>query len=209
MSSYFMRRDGVLHGPYTFQQLTAAAKSGKLETSDEISRGENGPWTLAAKIPQLAPHLPEPAPAPPPPEENPFEFEEPVVSATPPYRNFNTAKPTPAPKTTVREGMQLSDLFDWKFTHFITPALNQSLYMLITGLLALAALVQLMILEVRLWSFFPKQEMIDRMLTIGAGVIILPLLTFVAWAIVQIVVRNAFEIALVLFRIEENTRRSR
>jgi hypothetical protein len=66
MSSYFMRRDGVLHGPYTFKQLSAAAQSGKLVTSDEISRSENGPWTLAAKIPQLAPHLPEPTNEPEP-----------------------------------------------------------------------------------------------------------------------------------------------
>lgn len=209
MSSYFMRREGVLHGPYTIQQLVAASKSGKLNASDEIGRSQEGPWYQAAKVPQLEPYFPAPVAAPPLPVDPPYAFEVEAAGTTPPFRTYQTAPAKPKAKNTVREGMQFSDLFDWKFTHFITPALNQSLYMLITGILILAALFQLIVLEFSLWTQVSKKEIFDWLIVIGGGFFVIPLAVFLAWAIVQIIVRNAFEIALVLFRIEENTRRSR
>ncbi|MFN6208420.1 MAG: hypothetical protein ACK49R_18480, partial [Planctomycetota bacterium] len=79
----------------------------------------------------------------------------------------------------------------------------------ITGMLIFAALFQLVVLELNFWSQYEKNEFIDWVVVIGGGFFVIPVAIFLAWAIVQIVVRNAFEIALVLFRIEENTRRSR
>ncbi|MFN7772092.1 MAG: DUF4282 domain-containing protein [Planctomycetota bacterium] len=209
MSSYFMRRDGVLHGPYTIQQLVAASKSGKLNASDEIGRSEDGPWYQAAKVPQLEPFFPKPIAAPPLPIDSPSKSEEEAADTAPAFRTYQTTPAKPNAKDPVREGMEFSDLFDWKFTHFITPALNQLLYMLITGMLIFAALFQLVVLELNFWSQYEKNEFIDWVVVIGGGFFVIPVAIFLAWAIVQIVVRNAFEIALVLFRIEENTRRSR
>jgi hypothetical protein len=50
---YFLSRDTKTFGPYTFEQVLAAAKNGKLRKSDKLSAAESGPWFIAGDLPSL------------------------------------------------------------------------------------------------------------------------------------------------------------
>lgn len=49
-SEYWVRRQGKVHGPFTYKQVTGGVKSGKLAASDEVATAQGGPWTPIAKV---------------------------------------------------------------------------------------------------------------------------------------------------------------
>ena len=55
MTSYFINRNGAIHGPFSIPQIEAGVRNGKLSASDKIAPGRDGPWA-ALKMNSLPDH---------------------------------------------------------------------------------------------------------------------------------------------------------
>lgn len=55
MTSYFINRNGAIHGPFSTAQIEAGARNGKLSASDKIAPSRDGPWA-ALKMNSLPDH---------------------------------------------------------------------------------------------------------------------------------------------------------
>lgn len=93
----------------------------------------------------------------------------------------------------------MSDLFDFEFRRFVTPSLVSALYRLWVAVSGLALVVFVFGGLARMTTTqIEFKEFVPFLLAIGAALALFFLLL--------IAVRIALEAALVLFRIEENTR---
>lgn len=44
MTSYFIKRNGAVHGPFSITQIEAGIRNGKLSASDKVAQSRDGPW---------------------------------------------------------------------------------------------------------------------------------------------------------------------
>ena len=190
---------GNVQGPFSQAKLKELAKNGQIDGGWEVAKSNNGPWMKAGRIKGLVfgDRLDEEddwihAPATPPSSTNPPAFGQqanPLLKNVPPVINESV----------------LPGLFDFQFKKFIYPNLVKLVYKIFTWLWAILIILGGVVIELNLiWQFLGLFKG-DFQSALGAlaGLVIFPFVLFLYWLLIQGSVRSAFEIALVLFSIND------
>ena len=190
---------GNVQGPFSQAKLKELAKNGEIAGSWEVAKSNSGPWIKAGRIKGLVFGDSDdeeddwiPAPSTPPSSANPPVFSQqanPLLKNVPPVINESV----------------LPGLFDFQFEKFIYPNLVRLVYKIFTWLWAIFIILVGVVVELNLiWQVlgFFKGDFQAALVAL-AGVVIFPFVLFLYWLLIQGSVRSAFEIALVLFSINE------
>jgi hypothetical protein len=57
-SSWYVRKNGVVHGPASLEDLQQLLRAQQITSNDEAGTSQNGPWQPLAKLPEFAPVRP-------------------------------------------------------------------------------------------------------------------------------------------------------
>ncbi len=187
---------GNVQGPFSQAQLKELAKKGEIDGGWEVAKSNNGPWMKAGRIKGLVFGDNEddwlPAPSTPPSSTSPPAFGQqpnPLLKNVPPVINESI----------------LPGLFDFQFKKFIYPNLIRLVYKIFTWLWAIWIILFGVLIELALiWQVLTIfTGNFQAALAALVGAVIFPFVWFLFWLLMQGSVRSAFEIALVLFSIND------
>lgn len=166
--------------------------------------------------PPSSPAPPPSSPAPPPkerpapaarPEPEPARQEPPAArprpSAPPPSSSPRRAMPSSSGgrDAVIEQAGFFKGLFDFSFTHYVTPQLMKVLYIIVMALIALVVVIMIGAGLLSIVSAFRFQSFLPALMGIGQ-IILAPIIGVLYLAFVRVF----FEVAMVLFSIKDSTK---
>ena len=185
--SWFIRDSFTeqVSGPLSDTKLKSQASSGEITPDTEVSRSAKGPWVSASRVKGLFEvSVPDPLPL----ETDSRSM---TPESMPQLQSQNRRKKKPE-EFIESDASFFHALFDTTFTHFVTPRIIRLIFFLTAFILLPIVLVGAVFA-----AFY------NGGIAVGLGAL---LGAFIVYFLYVLFIRLSFEVIMVLFRIEKNTR---